>query len=230
MYLVALVKVPRSNLSIVSIKILENKNYFSPPASAALLVFFSVVSLDVELPHVLVIARPLEDGQPRVIDPSLASLRSLQDVLAIQLRGHVSRLGSSWQRSHILLHINLKMNSISNETNIVFDLSSHLSWDCEPGVWTGEVEAALSPVGHLRRPHAGLDTLLVAPHNLGSTQLPFARVSSSLKFELFKMMLTSINFLTGCVAWFCLLRMKSWRASSGGAAMDSSFLFRLWPA
>ena len=77
---------------------------------------------------------------------------------------------------------------------------------------------------------AGLDTLLVAPHNLGSTQLPFARVSSSLKFELFKMLLTSINFLTGCVAWFCLLRMKSWRASSGGAAMDSSFLFRLWPA
>ena len=184
MYLVAFVKVPRSNLPTTNVKILITKNYFSPPASAALLVFFSVISLHVELPHVLIIARPLEDGQPRVIDPSLAALCSLQDVLAIQLRGHVSRLGSSWQRSHILLHINLKTNSISNETT-ESDLLSHLSWDCEPGVWTGEVEAALGPVRHLRRPHAGLDTLLVAPHNLGSTQLSFARASSSLKCERF---------------------------------------------
>ena len=117
-----------------------NKNSFicPPPASAAFLVFFPVVSLHVELPHVLIVSRPLEDGQPRVINPTLAPLRSLQDVLAVQLWGHVSRLGSSWQWSHKLLHINLGLASMSEETIIVLD-PSHLSRDREPGVWTGEV-------------------------------------------------------------------------------------------
>ena len=72
---------------------------------------------------------------------------------------------------------------MSEETIIVLDLSN-LSRDREPGVWTGEVEAALGPVCHLRRPHAGLHALLVAPDNLGSAQLPFTRVSSSLQFKL----------------------------------------------
>ena len=139
MYLVAFVKVPRSNLTNnTCINLNKNSIICPPPASAAFLVFFPVVSLHVELPHVLVIARPLEDGQPRVIYPSLAALSSLQDVLAVQLRGHVSRLGSPWQRSHKLLHINLGLASMSDETIIVLD-PSHLSRDREPGVWTGEV-------------------------------------------------------------------------------------------
>ena len=83
-----------------------------PPASTAFLIFLPVIPFHVELPHVLVIARPLEDSQPRVIDPGLAALRRLQDVLAVQLRCHVSRLSSPCQRSHILLHINLEQNSV----------------------------------------------------------------------------------------------------------------------
>ena len=180
MYLVAFVKVPRSNLKTENVRILlQSFLFFGLPAGAALLVFFPVVSFHVELPHVLIVARPLEDGQPRVIDPTLASLRSLQDVLAIQLRGHVGRLGSSWQWSHKLLHINLNWNSLTNELIVVLD-PSHLSRDCEPGVRAGQVEAALGPVGHLCCPHTGLDALLVTSHNLGSAQLPLARVSSSL--------------------------------------------------
>ena len=107
---------------------------------------------------------------------------------------------------------------------------SHLSRDCEPGVWAGQMETALGPVGHLGCPHTGLDALLVTSHNLGSAQLPLARVSSSLQISPYDITLTQIHVLTCCVAWFCLLRIKSWRASSGGAAMDSSFLLRLWPA
>ena len=78
------------------------------PASAALLLLLSVVSLYVKFSNVLVIGRPLEDGQPRVVDPALTPLSRLEDVLAVQLGRHVCRFLFLWKRSDEPLYINLK--------------------------------------------------------------------------------------------------------------------------
>jgi hypothetical protein len=47
-----------------------------------------------------------------MIDPGLASLRSLEDVLLYELGCHVAGLLAAGQRLHILLHINLADRTI----------------------------------------------------------------------------------------------------------------------
>ena len=84
-------------------KISLSKKYFREQRDK-----FSVVSLYVKFSNVLVIGRPLEDGQPRVVDPALTPLSRLEDVLAVQLGRHVCRFLFLWKRSDEPLYINLK--------------------------------------------------------------------------------------------------------------------------
>ena len=77
------------------------------PACASFPVFLSKISLHIQLPYILIIGKPLQDGEPGMVHPSLSPLCSLQDILLHQLRCHVTGLWSLSYRPHELLDVNL---------------------------------------------------------------------------------------------------------------------------